>query len=426
MSAARQGALDLSGQIPDPVKPGIPLTAEILDVRPESVRLRIASPLSLSYEGEWDPTGLHIADVLTLPDPMRQLVTWMSRRGEVTPREVAGYVRQDQDAALKMLETLLEQGFVRRVDGNGEPRYRPRLAARRGRRLPPALDDLGKNPPGDAPPGQAPPPSPARPLVERALDLLGERGRFFLCASPELIIVLLTELLFLAGVESFAGTIGFAGVIGNSLVAGIFPVLLLVSSRRKGEFVPAVAFRILGHPVVAAGIYVFFSVTIFLHGLVIWRDPFQRVSALVVGVLVLWATITIVRRGAFTPRIVVQFRQDARVRDRAVFAITAGGQPATTEVRLGYPSGEQRLQAAAGEVHAPASLRYITFHLPATQARELKVWAHRVTAEGNSEGLSALLEVERGGERRQFDLKSARGQVSLPVGADACWCRIAF
>lgn len=107
-------------------------------------------------------------------------------------------------------------------------------------------------------------------------------------------------------------------------------------------------------------------------------------------------------------------------RGRATFAITAGGQPATAEVRLGYADGEQRVQAATAEIPTFSALRYATFQLPATQARELKVWAHQITPEGNSEGLPARLQVHCGGEKKEFDLKLSGGQVVLPLNGAAC------
>ena len=105
---------------------------------------------------------------------------------------------------------------------------------------------------------------------------------------------------------------------------------------------------------------------------------------------------------------------------QAVFAITADGQPGTAEVRLGYPEGEQRYQAAAGDMPALSLLRYAIFQLPAEQVQELKVWAHRITPEGDSEGLPVLLEVHCGSETTRFDLKLSGGQVLLPLTSEAC------
>lgn len=104
------------------------------------------------------------------------------------------------------------------------------------------------------------------------------RRRFFLSISPLLLVFLLTEWLFLAGTQSFTSVLAFAGVLGNSLVGGIFPVLLLVSSRRKGELVPGVVFKILNRPLFSVGIYSIFLAILLVHGLFIWENSVARIS----------------------------------------------------------------------------------------------------------------------------------------------------
>jgi hypothetical protein len=244
---------------------------------------------------------------------------------------------------------------------------------------------------------------------------LGERGRFFLSASPVIILFLLAEWQLSNGKESFPGPLSLIGVIIFSLLAGIFPVLLLVSSRRKGEFVPGLVLRWLRYPVIIAGIYALYLASPFLHGLVIWQGPVERAAALAVGTLIIGLTIATARRGAFASRVVVELRQASGEEGQSIFAVTAGGQPATAEVRLGYPEGERRYQSATGEVPAFSSLRYATFHLPAGKTQELKVWAHKTTPEGESESLPALLEVHCGDESARFDLRLSNGQALLPL-----------
>jgi hypothetical protein len=107
-----------------------------------------------------------------------------------------------------------------------------------------------------------------------------------------------------------------------------------------------------------------------------------------------------------------------------VLTITSAGQPLIAEVRLGQPAGEDRFEAATVDVPSPSKLQYIAIRLPVSPARELKVWAHRVTADGISETLPALVEVRDGTETRRFDLELSNGQVVLPLGAEGCSVRI--
>ncbi len=89
-----------------------------------------------------------------------------------------------------------------------------------------------------------------------------------------------------------------------------------------------------------------------------------------------------------------------------------------------YADNEQRRYEAGSEVPAFLSLRSAIFRLPATQAKELKVWTHRITPDGDSEGLPALLEVHVASETRRFDLKLSGGQVLLPLTSGECWVEI--
>jgi hypothetical protein len=420
-------AAALLEQFPELRPHGIHALLEVLEADPEYVQVRITSTMSLSYEGDWGSGGLSIADVLTLPDPARQLVNWITRRGEVSLAEAAAHVGQSEEEVRKKLDELARQGFIHPM-GETHPRYGIHLAATRGRQMASEIfsDPVASPEPstGTTPVSRRSNPS-ALALWVRELILSG-KGRFWLCASPVILVFLLSEALFLAGKASFAGVLGFGGVIANSLTAGIFPVLLLVSSRKKGDFIPAVVYRFLDHPLCAATIYLAFLANLFLHGLFIWRNPWARGTAVSFGLLVIVITIVMFRRGAFSRRTVLEFCADSRQGEGAVFTLVTGGEPLTADVQLGFSDGEESQHAASGEIPMMSKLRHATFHLPATSARELKVWAHRVTPDGVSESLPALVEVRRGGEIKQFDLKLSGGQVILPLTAGEGWLRIRF
>jgi hypothetical protein len=187
---------------------------------------------------------------------------------------------------------------------------------------------------------------------------------------------------------------------------------LLVASRRKGELVPGVFYRFLGHPWLVSGITLLFLLNLLFHGLFIWQNPVQRVIGLAVGLLMVFVTIGIIRRGAFAPRTVVELREDQRVEGKSLVAITSGGQPTPAWVVLGYPEGEQQFQVARAEISNFDLLRYVHVHLPATQASELKIWAHRITPEGDPDTLPTTL--QGGPEQKEFDLMLLGGQVVLP------------
>jgi hypothetical protein len=250
-------------------------------------------------------------------------------------------------------------------------------------------------------------------LAQRIREsVVGDRSRFLLSLAPVCLVFVLSEWLLLAGAESFAAPLSFGGVITATLVGGIFPVLMLIAARRRAELVPELVLRFLGHPLLVAGLYCLFIANLFLHGLIVWSGTIERICALAVGVLALGVTIATVRRGSFTPRAVVELRDDRRDRHGAMFLVTVKGELAAARVRLSYADREQTCQAAAGDVPEVSALRQAVFELPPSQARELKVWVHQITPEGESERVPAVVEISSGEQSpRQFDLRVLGEQV---------------
>ena len=67
--------------------------------------------------------GRTMAEVLALPDALRQLVNWMLRQHTVSFDDVVAHTGQDVQTAHARLDALIEQGFVRCVDAAGAAHY---------------------------------------------------------------------------------------------------------------------------------------------------------------------------------------------------------------------------------------------------------------------------------------------------------------
>jgi hypothetical protein len=218
--------------------------------------------------------------------------------------------------------------------------------------------------------------------------------------------------------------LGFIGVIVASLVAGIFPVLLLVASRRKGDHVPMMVNRRLGHPALLAGLYLLFLGSLLLHGLVIWKPPWLRAGALLVAAGTVVMTVRMARDGTFSPRLNIEVRDD-QDQGRTFFTVTANGRDSTSDVTLEYRDGARHLQTAAGEIPAFSSLRHAIFEPRLADGgraipRELKLRVHRVMPDGDSEAVGGSVTVQTGGETKRFDIELAKGQVIVPVSDATC------
>jgi amino acid permease len=256
--------------------------------------------------------------------------------------------------------------------------------------------------------------------------LLSRSGRFWIGILPVALIFVWVEWLIFTGQGSFIGPLAFQGVITLPVLAGIFPMLMLAASRRKGDYVPAWVWRFLGHPVVVVGIYLIFLASILLHGLFIWSDPLPRLAAVLVAGILLVVTFVIIRQGVFTPRTVVELRANQDRNKPAIFNLTAVGEPLSVDVSLNYQAGEQHLQAATGDIPNFNSLRSIAFQLPPTPAKELKVWLHQLTAEDFSEILPARVSIHQGQEKQDFEVTSSGGQIVLPLDGQACRVEISL
>jgi hypothetical protein len=377
--------------------------------------------LRTTVEGAWDTSGFSLAGVMALADHEAELVGWIMRQGGVTASEAARHAGEDEPAVTARLRALAEQGLVQETEAGS--RFTARLAPRRRRALPEDIwSALGQEPEPRDPTGAARHRSPHWQAVRGAL--LGRRGRFMLGAAPVFACFAVTEWLILTGSGSFAGLIGFIGVIVSSLMAGIFPVLLLVASRRKGEYMPRPVHRLLGHPLLLGGLYLLFLGNVLVHGLVIWKEPWLRVGAVLVAAGIVSMTARMISNGTFSRRLNIEVRED-QAEGRTFFAVTADGQESTSSITLKYGESERHLQAGAGEIPAFSSLRHAVFEsglapAPRQTPRQLKVRVHKVTSDGDSEPIGGSITVQTGDATKRYDIKLAKGQVILPLNGATC------
>src|ERR671911_1687194 len=224
--------------------------------------------LETTAAGRWEVLNRNGGSPLLARDPN------LLDRGNHLALEIMGAVRA-------ALEELATQGLVAEVSLEGEPRYEARSATRRGRQLPQQIWQALGEERGSTPTAETSRPSQAAGISGPFRKLLSsEYGLFFLGAGPTAAAFLLAEWQLLTGSGSYTELLGVIGAVVVPLLGGVFPVLLLVASRQKGERVPGGIYRFLGNPVLLVGIYVLFLISIFVHGLVIWEDPVQRAGAL--------------------------------------------------------------------------------------------------------------------------------------------------
>ncbi|MGB8647524.1 MAG: hypothetical protein WCF84_19985 [Anaerolineae bacterium] len=254
--------------------------------------------------------------------------------------------------------------------------------------------------------------------------LLGRDSRFWLAISPVVGVFVVAEWLTLTGTGSFASLLGILGAMALPTLSGVFPVLLLVATRHKGDYAPGAVYRVLGNPILLTLVYLFFLGIILAYGLFIFDSPVSRGFALAVFLVILGVTIQTLRGGALRPRLVIELRDDQSGDGPASFVFTENGAPLNSQLQLDYGNRTEPGHGATGEIRAFAALQSAHLTFPATGARELKVWVHRLTAGGGSRGLAARVEIDDSGSWRPVTLDPATGEGRAALGGALKQARI--
>jgi amino acid permease len=256
--------------------------------------------------------------------------------------------------------------------------------------------------------------APARPEQR-------ERGRlsaivggpaFWLSMSPVAATFVLVEWLLATDRSSFARPLSFLGTLTVPLVGGIFPMLMLVASRRKGEYVPALVVRVLGRPAVVGVVLIAYLAVLLAYGLFIWEAPLERAAALLVASVMIALTIWFVRRGAFAPRAFVEVRVEQEREDAVVVEATVEGRRVDGSTELVFADGD-----------GFGALRSVTVDLPESNAQALKLRVHRVTPERDSEPLPATVEIGHETDGRRHELN---GLALIPIDGAPCRVQLSF
>ena len=232
------------------------------------------------------------------------------------------------------------------------------------------------------------------PALESRLPLLGTpRWKFALSGAPVIGVLIVAEWLAFTGSGSFSALLAFLGVIALPLITGFFPILLLIATRHKGEYVPGAVLRLIGNRVLLTLIYSVYLAGVFAYGLVIWQTTIERALTLMAGVAVVVMTFAALRGTALRPRLVVEVKiNEGQPASGSVNIVEDGRIRPTPVVLRDRHAGETRLDSP---VRADlTSIDSLGVQLTPAIARELKVWVHRLTGEGTSLSQPFALDVE--------------------------------
>ncbi|HEX2089386.1 MAG TPA: aromatic amino acid transport family protein [Actinomycetota bacterium] len=248
-------------------------------------------------------------------------------------------------------------------------------------------------------------------------------GRFWLGVLPAFLTFLVLEWLIATNRASFAEPLSLIGTITLPLLGGIFPMLLLAASRRRGDYVPDSALRLLGNRTVIAFVAAVFFVGVLVQGFVIWQKPAERLLAAAAVLLMAGVSMIAARRGAFRPRSVIEIRGEPS--GAGVVSVTIAGSPGDVSMRIEDDGGERDVRGSGQRIQRFEKLRSVTFDLPSTEVRQLKVWVHRITGERESEGIPATVRLESNAGATEVATEEEDGTVVIAVPDDPMRVQVA-
>jgi hypothetical protein len=251
-------------------------------------------------------------------------------------------------------------------------------------------------------------------MAVRAITGASVRSRFpgfVVRATPLALIFVAVEVLLALGSISFTGPLSLVGTITLPLLGGIFPMLMLVAARRKGDRVPGLVIGLLGNPVVVAATIGIFFLAEVSYGLFIWTGPIERALALAAAAAVPFVWLVSWRRGAFRSRTVIELRREPGPPERGLLSVTADGRPVATGLVLDEGGSERQVVASSVTIPDPGRLHWVSVALPAARTDELKVWAHVVTHDGESRGFPVRISAAGGSAGLDVSPPSGDGQI---------------
>lgn len=240
-------------------------------------------------------------------------------------------------------------------------------------------------------------------LHAQAVELLSGRGRSGRLPAllPLVAVFVLVETLLLTGRASFTAALGIVGTLAVPVVAGVVPVLLLASVRRRGDQVPTASSRRAGSRpargraaelTLLGVVWLVFVAAVAAHGLVIWTDPAARMSAALTVVVIVSMTVVVLRSEALHPLTTLEVRRD-RDRGLSTVHLTTGGRPGVATLTT-CAHGNATCHDLVGEARLPELTSEATVRVPTAPTSHLRVWVHEVDPLGSSCAFDAAVLVD--------------------------------
>jgi hypothetical protein len=98
-----------------------------------------------------------------------------------------------------------------------------------------------------------------------------------------------------------------------------------------------------------------------------------------------------------------------------MLTVTVCGRPADVAIRVGENGSQREIHGSESRLDRFDAVRWASFELPPGDTRQLKVWVHGVTAEGDSEPIAAIVSLQPAGDGEGTWVGEGDGAVHLEL-----------
>jgi amino acid permease len=224
--------------------------------------------------------------------------------------------------------------------------------------------------------------------------LLDHRTRSIIKAAPVVAMLLIVEVLLLPGNASFTEAVSFLGTVTLPLLAGLFPMLLLVAARRRGEYLPGRSIGIFGHPLVAVAVSSVYMGGLLAHGLIIWDDFIPRVVAIAVAAAMGMVVAVSIRDDRFRQRLVAELRIDRSHPSLATASVVVAGRHGGVPFHWTTQDGADHEAEDGATLGDAAAITAFRLDLPTDAPSLIRTWVHVVDDEAGSSAWPAAVTIE--------------------------------
>jgi len=116
----------------------------------------------------------------------------------------------------------------------------------------------------------------------------------------------------------------------------------------------------------------------------------------------------------------------SEIDERATLAIVDAGKPLAGTFKLVYTNEERSMKGSEIEIPSYKQLKNIFIEFSPPSSKEVKVWLHRVTPEGNSEPLPVGIHIKDGDTDVEIQPDPKTGQVIKPLTGQVAVLEIAL